>query len=101
MALNLSKQAELVSDPLFGGRVGMAVYTAAIAISNEGQETPNHSARLSLAQTVLTNWALVRTSFLCAVATQLSSPTASDEEISNGISAVWNVIALAMFPGSE
>lgn len=98
MALALEKQALLVGNAGFGDRVGQAVFTAAIAISNEAPETSNHSARLSLAQTVLTNWALVQTSFLRAVATQLNSPTPSDDGISNGVSAVWNMIALAMFP---
>ena len=98
MALTFEKQAILFNDPIHADRIGQAVFTAAIAIGNEAPETPNHSARLSLAQTVLTNWALVQTSFLRAVATQLNSPTPSDEGISNGVSAVWNVIALAMFP---
>lgn len=99
MALTFEKQAILFNDPIHADRIGQAVFTAAIAIGNEAPETPNHSARLSLAQTVLTNWALVQTSFLRAVATQLNSPTPSDDGISNGVSAVWNVIALAMFPG--
>lgn len=101
MALALEKQALLFNDPIHADRVGQAVFTAAIAISNEAQETPNHMARLSLAQTVLTNWALVQTSFLRAVTTQLNSPTPADSGISNGVAAVWDVIALAMFPGSE
>lgn len=101
MALTFEKQVILFNDPIQADRIGQAVFTAAIAISNEAPETPNHSARLSLAQAVVITWPLVRESFARAVATQLNSPTASDEEISNGISAVWNVIALAMFPGSE
>lgn len=101
MALTFEKQAILFNDPIQANRIGQAVFTAAIAISNEAPETPNHSARLSLAQTAVINWPLVRESFVRAVTTQLNSPTPSDSGISNGVAAVWDVIALAMFPVSE
>lgn len=101
MALNLSKQAELKSDSGYCSKVGQAVYTAAIAIANEPPEMPYHRERLALARMVIVNWGLLEMMFLMAVTTQLTSPTPTDRGISNGVAAVWDVIALAMFPVSE
>ena len=101
MALELRKQAELMENPVIGNLVGQAAFAAAIAISNEAPETPKHTARLQLANAVVMNWAFVREAFLRTVLTQLSSEEPSDSELGNAVAAVWNVIALAMFPGSE
>lgn len=101
MVLELRKQAELIENPALGNRIGQAAFLAAIAISNEAPETPNHAARKQLANTVIMNWAFTRESFLRSVLTQLSKEEPTDEEINNAVAAVWNVIALAMFPGSE
>lgn len=101
MAIGLQEQSYFISEPIFADKIGQAIFTAAIAISNEAPETPNHTARLNLSRMVIVNWELVQTSFLRAVATQLISPTLSDEEINNAVAAVWNTIALAMFPVSE
>ena len=101
MILTLEKQALIIGVSGFLDRVGQAVFTAAIAISNEAPETPNHAVRKQLANTVIMNWAFARESFLRSVLTQLSKEEPTDEEINNAVAAVWNVIALAMFPGSE
>lgn len=101
MALELRKQAELIENPALGDRIGQAAYTAAIAISNEAPETPKHTARKQLANAVVMNWAFVREAFLRTVLTQLSSEEPSDSELGNAVAAVWDTIALAMFPGSE
>ena len=100
MAIKLAKQAELASDSLFISKVGQATFTAAIAISNEAPETPNHVARVQLANTIIVNWSFVRESFLRCVLTQIPSEEPTDVEISNAVAAVWNTIALAMFPHS-
>lgn len=98
MAIALGKQAELASDSLYTSKVGQAAFTAAIAISNEAPETPNHIARVQLVNTVIANWQFVRESFLRCVLTQIPSEEPTDAEISNAVAAVWNTIALAMFP---
>ena len=49
MVLELRKQAELIENPALGNRIGQAAFLAAIAISNEAPETPNHAARKQLA----------------------------------------------------
>lgn len=101
MTLELRKQAELIENPVIGNLVGQAAFAAAIAISNEAPETPKHTARLQLANAVVMNWAFVREAFLRTVLTQLSSEEPSDSELGNAVAAVWDTIALAMFPGSE
>lgn len=98
MTLELRKQAELMENPVIGNLVGQAAFAAAIAISNEAPETPKHTARLQLVNTVIMNWAFTRESFLRSVLTQLSKEEPTDEEINNAVAAVWNVIASAMFP---
>lgn len=100
MVLELRKQAKLIENPALGNRIGQAAYTAAIAISNEAPETPNHSARKQLVNTVIVNWAFVRESFMRCVLTQISTEDPTDVEISNAVAAIWNTIALAMFPQS-
>ena len=101
MGLGFSRQAEFVGDVGFGNRIGQAAFTAAIAISNEGQETPNHSARKQLANIVIMNWSFIRESFLRSVLTQVPNDATSEEELADAVAAVWDTIALAMFPGSE
>lgn len=98
MALQFENQAELIENSIVQNKIGQAAFTAAIAISNEAPETPNHIARVQLANTVIVNWSFVRESFMRCVLTQIPSEDPTDAEISNAVSAVWNTIALAMFP---
>lgn len=99
--IKLEKQAELIENATIGNRIGQAAFSAAIAISNEAPETPNHAARKQLANTVIMNWAFTRESFLRSVLTQLSSGDPSDEELCDAVAAIWDAIALAMYPGLE
>ena len=96
--ITLAKQAELANDVLFASKVGQSAFTAAIAISNEAPETPFHVARVQLVNAVIANWQFVRESFLRCVLTQIPSEDPTDVEISNAVAAIWNTIALAMFP---
>ena len=100
MKLNLEKQSMLTQNRLFEARVLQAIISSAIMISNEAKDTPNHRSRSGLANATIMNPDLVRKSFLTAVVTQLENQEPTDAEISNAISAVWDAIALAMFPQS-
>ena len=98
MKLNLEKQSMLTQNRLFEARVLQTIISSAITISNEAKDTPNHRSRAGLANATITNPDLVRKSFLTAVVTQLEKTEPLDEEINNAVAAIWDAIALAMFP---
>lgn len=101
MSLPLKKQSELLEKSFLKNRIGQAVYTAAVSIANEPTGITNHKERVQLSNAVIMNWEYVSGAFLRLVLTQLSEEEPSDEEINIAVSSVWDVIAKAMFPGSE
>lgn len=99
MTIALTRQAELVNDILFANKIGQAAYKFALEVANEAPETPQHQARKSMANMILINFAIVQEAFVRAVATRIDGIDPSDADINGSVRAVWNSLALAMFPG--
>lgn len=85
----------LSQNPIFVGRMVVAIIKTAVAVYNEDKASPNHANRASLATSVLRdpinhaeNFAVV----VAATGTDLSVES-SDQELLNVISSVWNALA--------
>lgn len=55
MAITYQQSADLMKDPIFVGRVKVAVLKFATSITDEATTTPAHSARLRWAQQAILN----------------------------------------------
>lgn len=80
--MSFAEQYALAHDDEFLSRCQVCVVKIAIAISTEGDETPDHAQRLSWAQRVVDNpphWA--RSSALCVVTNPVIAADSSDDDI--------------------
>lgn len=98
MAISFLEQRILLKTGDFRERVIQAILTAALAIKNEDPGTPNHASRVQLVHAVVMNPAGMEQRFSEIMATQMTSMDPADADISNAVSAIWNLIALVMFP---
>lgn len=90
----LLQQSALAADADFVSRVKIAAVAAAIAISNESDQTPNHVNRVALARQVVSSALPWATQIAVGVAADTSiTSAASDAVISARVAAIWNTYA--------
>lgn len=70
------------------------------SIRNEPVSTDNHASRVALASAVIMNPSGMEPRFSELLSTLMTNTNPSDAEISNAVSAVWDAIALTMYPAA-
>lgn len=98
MAISFLEQRTLLKTGNFKELVIQAILTAAIAIRNEAESTDNHASRVALASAVIMNPSGMESRFSELLATQMTSMEPTDADISNAVSAIWDAIALTLYP---
>lgn len=96
--IGYSEQRSLLETGDFRKKVYQAIIKAAVAIRNEDPNTDHHQSRVSLANAVVINPRQNEQRFSEVLATQMTSTNPSDSDIDGAMGAIWNSIALAMFP---
>jgi hypothetical protein len=76
-------------DPTFIQKVKFAAIQTAINISSEATSTTNHVSRIAFAKAVLITPDAYAPMLAQGAATQVSGVAATDTEILNAISAIW------------
>lgn len=89
----LSEEFSESNNPALQERVQMAAVKAGQDISSEAEDTPGHSYRIGLAHSVVQNPTQWRQPFTTSVCAQGVTSQSADADISNTVSAVWNVMA--------
>ena len=78
----------------FIGRVRVAIVKAAIAISAEGDQTPNHASRAAYARNVLLGPGSYAENMALGIATDANVQSAqTDDNIYNAVAGQWNAYA--------
>lgn len=90
---SLASEASEALNPVLQGRVQMAMCKAAQDISSEATTTPGHTQRVQLAQQVARQPAMMMAPFTSMVCAQGITSQSTDADISNMVSAVWDVMA--------
>lgn len=79
------------ADPVFLGRLAEAIAAAAVAITNEAGNTPNHPARANLARQVLADPDTWAARFAVGVTSDNATGTSStDAQLDGRVAALWN-----------
>jgi hypothetical protein len=87
----------MAQDAELRTRVQMAIVTAAVQISAEGTGVAFHSIRLSLAQQVIQDPAMMTNRFMLPLVSDgVDYTAATDAVLQTRINAIWNAIAGAV-----
>ena len=91
--MTLQDQFTESTAPALKARVQMATAKAAQDISTEAAETPNHAARVGLANQVARSPIALNDAFTTLLCAEGITGESDDASISNMVAAVWNTMA--------
>lgn len=91
--MSLQDQFVESTNPALQSRVRIAACTTAQAIGSEATDTPNHTARATLATQVSRAPQMYTEAFTSMLCGQGITSASSDADIANMVSAVWNTMA--------
>jgi hypothetical protein len=91
--MTLQDQFSESTAPALQSRVMMAYSKAAQDISSEATDTPNHPARVALANSIARVPESYRVSFTTLLCAEGITGQSADTEISTMVAAVWNTVA--------